>query len=214
VDRVVPALASALLFALVAAPALAGPSLAERLTARGFEQVVESDGVTVFRDTRAATIRLVAEGRIEGPPAAVRSALLDYEHHVGVVARLSESRILERAPASLLVYQRLALPVIDDRDMTLRVTWGGGAAKPWIAFQAVRDGGPAPPEGVVRLTRYTGRWQLQPIDGGRATLARLSMDMDMGGSLPPRMAAANAGADIPALFASMGRLLGETATTR
>lgn len=208
-DRAVPVVALALLVSL-AAPSSAA-TFAERLTARGFERVVELDGVTVFRDTHAETIRLVAEGRIEASPGAVRAALLDYERHVGAVARLAESRVLERGPASLLVYQRLSLPVVSDRDMTLRVTWGGGPTKSWVAFRAVPDGGPPATDGLVRLTRYTGRWQLQAVDGGRATRARLSMDMDLGGSLPPRLASANAGQDVPALFAAISRLSGRTA---
>lgn len=213
-DRAVPVVALTLLSLVSLVSPSSAATFAEGLTARGFELVVDTDGVTVFRDTRAETIRLVAEGRIEAPPVAVRAALLDYERHVGVVSRLAESRVLERGPASLLVYQRLSLPVVSDRDMALRVTWGGAPTKSWIAFEAVREGGPAATDGVVRLTRYTGRWQLQAVDGGRATRARLSMDMDMGGSLPPRLASANAGQDVPALYAAITRLLGQTAAGR
>lgn len=204
-----PAVLVSLLVALLTPAAAA--TLTERLAARGYDLVVEDDGVSVFRDANSETIRLIAQGRFAAPPERVRAALLDYERHVGIVDRLSESRILERGRSALLVYQRLSLPVVSDRDMTLRVTWGGDQRAAWIAYEAVAEGGPAVPDGVVRLDHYSGRWQLKATDGGRATVARLSVDMDMGGSLPPRMAAANAGKDIPALFTAIGALLERSA---
>jgi len=206
VGRAILSLATAWFLVHLAVPG-AARTLAERLRARGYEPVTEEGGVSVFRQAQSDTIRLVAEGRFAAPPERVRAALLDYERHVGCVARLAESRVLARDDDSLLVYQRLSLPVVADRDMTLRVTWGAEAGGSWIAYRAVTGEGPACPEGVVRLTRYRGRWQLRPADGGRATVARLSVDMDMGGSLPPRLAAANAGQDLPALYAAISSLL-------
>lgn len=209
-SRAVPPVVLVLALVFFLTPAGAA-TLAERLRARGYDLVVEDGGVSVFRDANASTIRLVAQGRLEAPPERVRAALLDYERHVGVVSRVSESRILERRTTGLLVYQRLSLPVVSDRDMTLRVTWGGDQRDGWIAYEAVADGGPAVPDGVVRLDHYRGRWRLKAADGGRATIARLTIDMDMGGSLPPRLAAANAGKDIPALFDAIATLLDRSA---
>lgn len=208
-SRAVPPVAIALALLLGAASAHAA-SFAERLHEKGYELILEKDGVSVYKHRNCERIRFVAEGRFEASPERVRAALLDYERHVGLVDRLSDSRILEKKDAELLVYQRLALPLISDRDMTLRVTWGGDARKAWISYEAVK-GGPSPVDGVVRLRHYRGKWRLKALEGGHATRARLFVDMDMGGSLPPALASSNAGKDVPALFRAIARLLERTA---
>lgn len=207
--QAVPPIAFALAL-LLSTTSAAGEPFAESLHRKGFDLVMEKDGVSVFRHRDSERIRFVAEGRFAAPPERVRATLLDYERHAGVVERVAESRILERSDDALLVYQRLALPLIDDRDMTLRVTWGGSHAAPWIAYEAV-PGGPAVEAGVVRLQSYRGRWKLQATDGGRTTRARLFVDMEMGGSLPPALASSNAGRDVPALFAAISQLLERSA---
>ena len=88
--------------------------------------------------------------------------------------------------------------------MVLRVTWGADGPVLWTHFQAVA-GGPPPPEGVVRVTDHDGGWRLEPVEGGRATLARYQMRIDLSGSLPGWMARSQAGKDVPDLFESIRR---------
>jgi len=181
----------------------------EPLTARGFERLFEEDGVTVYRHRRSEVVRLGAEGRFGVPPAELRRVLLAYERHEAGVERVVESRILDRGGNWLLVYQRLDLPLLDDRDHVLFVTWGAdddGAL--WTRFRAVNDQGPPPREDAVRLTHHRGSWQLRSIEGGRATRARYQVSLDLGGLVPSWLARTSAGDEVPALFADLCRLLG------
>jgi hypothetical protein len=140
---------------------------------------------------------------IDAPPARVRDALLDYPRHPSWLKELRRSEVLVRDPHSLVVYQRLVLPVIADRDFTLKVRWGEDGDVLWTRFSAANELGPGPLRGVVRVGIHEGSWRLEPVDGGRRTLARYHVRLDLGGSLPPWMARGRAGKDIPGLYQSI-----------
>jgi hypothetical protein len=171
-----------------------------------FERVAEANGVTVFERPHSSMIRIGAQGRLPAPPEQVLAVLLDYPRHVAVLERLGESRVLERGDNWLLVYERLSLPVVDDRDFTMRVTWGKQADRHWIRYRT-EPSGPPPVDGVVRITRNHGGWDLLPADGGQATLARYESSIDMAGALPLWMTRSGAADELPALFQAMCGLL-------
>jgi hypothetical protein len=178
------------------------------LSSAGYVRVAEDKGVTVYRREGARAIELAAEGNIAAPPQKVRDVLIDYAHHPAWVNHLAESRVLERQADSLVVYQRLDLPLIDDRDFTLHVTWGSDARGVlWTRFSTANDLGPEPRHGVVRVALHEGGWQLEPIEGGRATHARYFLRLDLAGSLPAWMSRSRAGKDIPGLFESIRKQL-------
>ncbi len=173
----------------------------------GFERIAQERGVTVYKDKRADLIRLAAEGVFRAPVSDVERVLVDYDHQVGTIARLSESRILRRAPNALTVYQRLNLPIISDRDYIIRVTMGQTGEVRWINFYSIPDPAIPPRRGVVRVTRHVGSWQLTPVEGGRATLARFHTDIDLAGWLPLWLAKPKAGKEVPQVFSSVCHLL-------
>jgi hypothetical protein len=180
--------------------------LSSALEQHGYERISGRDGVSVFKHRAAAEIRLGAEARLEAPPDDVQAALLDYPGQVGQIKRLSESRVLAYGSRWLRVYQRLNLPVIDDRDFTLQVTWGRDREVRWIDYRAVPAGPPAR-RGVVRVSLHEGSWQLRPLDGGRATFVRFMVRMDMGGWVPRWMVRGSSAKELPALFGSVRGLL-------
>jgi hypothetical protein len=163
--------------------------------------------VTVYKHPGREHITLAAEGRFAAPPAKVREALLDYAGHAGRVRHVQLSRVLDRGPGWLLVYQRLGLSVISDRDYTLLVRWGADGDVLWMRFATANHRGPGPQEGYVRMPVHTGSWQLKPILGGKATHARYQVTIDMGGLLPQWMADTSRDFEIPGLFNVFRRLL-------
>lgn len=177
------------------------------LPAAGFEQIREQDGVRVFKHATSNIIRLGAEGRFAAPPEQVLAVLLDYPGHVGVIKRVSESRVLQRGADWLLVYQHLNLPVISDRDFTLRVRWGHTGELRWIDYNAAPQLGPPARSGIVRVTTHQGSWQLRPLEGGRATFARMQTTIDLGGLLPKWLARSGSGKEVPQLFFALRSLL-------
>jgi hypothetical protein len=191
-----------------------GAALAAELTpfgvaleSRGFKLVGQANGVKQYKDQAAKIVRIAAEGVIPAPVADVRAMLLDYRRQDGKVDRVSLSRVLKQGDGWLVVYQRLKLPIIDDRDYTARVTWGAAPDHQWVLFDTSGVVGPPPQRGVVRVTDHSGSWQLKPIEGGRSTFARFQTHIDLGGSLPRWLARSGAGKELPTLFTDICRLI-------
>jgi hypothetical protein len=166
----------------------------------GLHRVASAHGVTVYRHEGEHGIALAAEGDIAAPPDTVRRVLLDYTSHPKWNKHLAESRVLSRNADSLLVYQRLELPMISDRDFTLRVRWGDEGDTRWMQFSTENQHGPGPRDGVVRVQTHEGMWRLQPTADGRGTHATYYVHLDLAGSLPGWMGKSRAGKDVLGLF--------------
>jgi hypothetical protein len=179
---------------------LLGLGLVATLSQEGFQILREDKGVKVYARNHRHAIELGAEGFIDAPPSVVRAVLLDYTSHPRWVQGLAESRILRRGADSLEVYQRLKLPIIDDRDFTIHVSWGDDGGVEWLKFSTANGGGPKPIDGVVRVRLNEGGWRLHGVDGDKATFAVYKFTLDLGGSLPPWLGRGRAGKDIVKLF--------------
>jgi hypothetical protein len=180
--------------------------LSRSLTSRGFKKIAKKKGVTVYKHPRSAYIRLGAEGQINQPPEKVFKALLDYPNQKSYISRLSQVKVIKRTKKWLIVYQRLNLPVISDRDFTLFVKFGKTGNTRWITYRAVTNRGPKKRSGIVRVTLHRGSWQLKSINGGRSTFARYQMVMDLAGTFPLWLAKRGSGKALPKLFSNVGRM--------
>jgi hypothetical protein len=191
-----------------AAPVSASaPSPASALGAEGFALLADEKGVKVYRREKRPGIELAAEGNIAATPERVRRILVDYPSHRRWQKHLRETRILARGEGFLDVYERLDLPVLDDRDFTLHVTWGDEGPVRWMRFLAAGALGPGPVKGVVRVTRHEGGWRLEPIEGGASTHAVYRFYLDLAGSFPAWMGKGQAASDVPELFANITKQL-------
>lgn len=177
------------------------------LDQRGFEQIAHRKGVTVYKHRESSIIRLGAEARFNATPGEVLRALLDYDRQVGTVDRLSEAHVLSRGDRSLVVYQRLNLPVISDRDFNLKVSWWKQGEVTHVVYRAVPRVGRPPRDGVVRVRHHHGSWQLKAVSGGQQTLARFQVEIDLAGWLPKWMARSSSGKEMPELFGSIDELV-------
>ena len=205
-----PAILAMVLSFLVIFPVSVGARmvpLSRSFARQGYKQVKRQDGVTVYKHRFSSLIKLGADGRFRGTPEQVSAALLDYNHHARAVGRVSKSKILERGEGWIIVYQRLSLPIISDRDFTLKVTWGSKDGVHWIRFRCLKGRGPDSPDGVIRLSHHQGSWQLRATSDGKRTLARFQVSTDMAGDLPRWMARSGADGSIPDLFQAIQKLI-------
>ena len=174
--------------------------LTAALPSEGSQHIGGKAGVDVYRRSGHA-IDLAAEGDIDAPPDVVLKVLTDYGSHPKWVHGLSVSQVLDRRDGALDVSQRLHLPMLDDRDFAMHVTWKGSGDAREIHFATTNDKCPTPPDkGVVRVPLHEGSWRLEPVDGGRRTHAVYRFRMELGGNLPMWMARGRAAKDVPALF--------------
>lgn len=177
--------------------------LALGLANEGYERIGDKHSVVVYKREGHA-IDLGAEGDIDASPDVVLKILTDYSSHPKWVHGLSESRILDRNSCGLDVYQRLHLPLIEDRDFTLHVQWSANGGGRQISFSTTAKG-PPPAKGVIRVPLHEGSWELAPVDGGRRTHAVYKFRMELGGHMPMWMVRGRAGKDVPELFEAIRR---------
>jgi hypothetical protein len=178
--------------------------LHQPLAGQGYEPLHRGSAVTVYRRKGSQLVELGADGQLASTPARVRAVLLDYGQHASYVKGVAESRVLARGASSLVVYQRLRVPVLSSRDYTLVVDWGSSGSLLWTRFGVDNRRGPGPRPGLVRVYIHEGGWLLAPGRSG-GTVARYLLRLDLGGSLPRWLARSGAGREIPALFESIGR---------
>jgi hypothetical protein len=170
---------------------------------RGYEVAGRDPWAITYRRRGARVVDLIADGRLPAPPERVQAVLVDYGRHQQFVRGVAESRVLWKGVGQLLVYQRLGLPLLSDRDYTLAVSWGRRGGALFVRFDCANPRGPAQRRGIVRLYTHSGGWILQPTSGG--TLARYQVLLDLAGSLPGWLARSGTSREIPSLFASVAK---------
>lgn len=128
---------------------------------------------------------------VDAAPAVVFAVLSDSEAYPDFMPYTLECRVSKREKDMVLVYQRLDLPLISDRDYTLRSkheTWSGPEGTIYrIRWESANQLGPPAKPGVLRVDLCEGGWLLEPQDDGR-TRATYSIFTDSGGALPPFIA--------------------------
>ena len=146
-------------------------------------------GVTIHsRQREGSDIReFKAVGSIEANPATVFAILDDSEAYPSFMPYTAECRVLKREKDAVLSYQRLEVPLVSDRDFTLRsqnAKWQSPEGLIYrIRWLPANDEGPAAKAGVARVQVCEGGWLLEP-DGAGATRATYSIFTDSGGTLP------------------------------
>ena len=152
-----------------------------------------SNGITIYSRARdgSALKEFKGVGVIEAPAASVFAVLDDSEAYPSFMPYTSECRVLKRDKDTVLAYQRLELPLVSDRDYTLRSknqTWQGPDGTIYrIRWEPANDQGPAEKAGVLRVNVCEGGWLLEP-NGAGGTKATYSIFTDSGGALPPFVA--------------------------
>lgn len=128
-----------------------------------------------------------AVGAFAATPATVFAILDHSEDYPSFMPYTAECRVLRREKNSVLAYQRLEVPLVSDRDFTLRslnAKWlGPDGAIYRIRWAPANDEGPAAQEGVARVSVCEGGWLLEP-NGAGGTRATYSIFTDSGGTLP------------------------------
>jgi hypothetical protein len=187
--------------------------LSTPLAQAGYRQVSTQQGVAVFKHSSSGDLRYAAEGLFDASPARLMAALLDYDRQARIMPRLAKSQILAHGPRWLVVYQRLKLPVVNDRDYVLRVTWGHDAGTVWLRYQATDQAGPPKRWGVVRVQRHQGGWQFRQDSQGK-TLARYEVMLDLAGWVPRWMVRSQTVKELAATFRNLRQLTAPSTTSR
>ncbi len=147
-------------------------------------------------------------GLIKAAPAVVHAVIEDREKYPSFMPYTAESRIVKRRGSVLFNYQRLALPMMKDRDYTVRVRRSRerSPAGPvfFIRWEAADETGPPPRPGITRVHLCEGSWRLEPVSEG-VTRATYTIYTDTGGAVPAFVANFGGRIGIGKLFEAVRR---------
>jgi len=199
-----------LIFIRMASPGFAEPPPPAAGADEGWALVSKSEKLTIYSRPRKDTgiMEVKAVGVIEAAPAVAKRVLDDTDEYPRFMPYVTESRVISRKGDTLIGYQRLSVPLVNDRDCTMRIrcqTWraADGGTCFCNRWEAANELGPAEKSGVARIRINEGSWLLEPLDGGLHTRATYTVCSDSGGKLPaPLVNIANRTA-IPKLFDSI-----------
>lgn len=152
-----------------------------------WEEKGNHKGTTVYvRDVPDSKVKEVkAVAVIPAPIDKVAATISDAEHYPEFMSYTEEVKILERlSPTEFIIYQRIAPPIVDQRDYIYHYVINRESDKKIIlSWTPVTDKGPAPTKGVVRLSVNYGSWTLEAVSPNE-TRVTYWLYTNPGGSIP------------------------------
>lgn len=163
----------------------AGPSWAQ-----SWEQVDQSDGITVWQRAVPGTSLVEFRGRglVKDNIRKILAVLSDHDRKVEWMHQCAESRLVQAmSPKHLIIYNRTGspYPFISDRDVVVEAQVQFWADKKQIRIDAWSVEHPRVPEreGAVRMPKLLLSWILVQKDE-HTTEVTYEVQADPGGSLP------------------------------
>ncbi len=178
---------------LLATPLQAGDPSAKATRAAPWQKVGQRDGVVIYSRTRpdAAIHEFRSVGEMDSPSCAIFAVLNDSQAFPDFMPYTAECRILKQVKTARVTYQRLDLPLVADRDYTVRsdyrVTTGAKGPIYLIQWHLANELGPPPRPGVQRVKTCEGSWLLEPLSAEK-TRATYTIYSGTGGAIPAFMA--------------------------
>jgi carbon monoxide dehydrogenase subunit G len=136
-----------------------------------WRQVADRDGIVV--ESRSVDGSPIQEVRVTAhspvPPAAIMSTLWKPKEYVEFIPYLKSLEVLRDDGDTRLVYEQIRVPVVKDRDATVRVTRTFSPEAGWeMRSVAVPAEGPPESKSYVRIRMMEARWRLVPDGTGTA----------------------------------------------
>lgn len=163
-------------------------------------------GLTVFNRARkdSSLKEYKAIGVIAAEPIVVKRVLEDTPEFPHFMPYVTEARVISQTGDARIGYQRISVPLVGDRDYTMRITWearrlADGAFSYRNRWQSANDLGPPEKSGVTRVKVNEGQWFLEPA-GPNQTRATYCIFCDAGGSIPTMILNSANKTAIPKLF--------------
>jgi hypothetical protein len=192
----------------------AADSALDHTTATEWKEEANRDGLIIYSRTRdgSALKEFKTVGMIDALSSAVYGVLNDLEAYPSFMPYTSECSVLKRTGDCTIAYQRLAAPLVNDRDYTLRSehskTPGPNGPIYRIQWEPANDLGPPEKPGVQRVNFCEGGWLIEP-DGAGATRATYIIYTDSGGAIPALIANGGSRAAIRKVFAAIRKAVRE-----
>ena len=124
-----------------------------------------------------------------------------------------EARVLSRETNSMVVYERLVMPLVSDRDFAIRMhnetrCSADGSTSYVTRWQCANEFAPPKKRGVIRVKTNEGSWTLEPVEDGRFTRVTYWVYTDPGGKIPVSILNSANTSAIPKVFAAVEKEAG------
>jgi len=188
----------------------ANDATCDHATAASWKEESNRDGLVIYSRTRAGSAlkEFKSVGVIDATSSVVFAVLDDVAAYPSFMPFTSECSVLLRTGDCTIAYQRLELPLVSDRDYTLRSehfkTTGPNGPIYRIQWEPANDLGPSEKPGVERVKICEGGWLIEP-DGAGTTRATYHIYTDGGGAIPAVIANSGSRMAIRKMFTAIRR---------
>ena len=153
-------------------------------------------------------------GSFDAPSWVIKNVVDDVEHYKDFMPYTKTSTQEKGGDGYIISYQRLEVPLADDRDYTIKIfdesTESAAGVVVWKNRWSSAEGIGRPPiDGVVRIAVNEGYWQLEDTDGGKRTKATYYVYTNPGGALPAFLVNAANTQAVPDLFKAVAKAAAE-----
>jgi hypothetical protein len=149
-------------------------------------------------------------GSFDAPPWVVKNVIDDVARYEDFMPWTERSPVLQRGDGFVVSYQRLKMPIVEDRDYVVkivdesvedaqgRVVWKN-------RWTQANELGPPPTPGITRIDVVEGWWQLEELDAGARTKATYYVYTSPGGSIPAGLVNMANARGVPELFGAVAQ---------
>ncbi len=163
------------------------PTLILWLTAT-WQLVLNQKGIMVERRAtdRAGLYEVRVTGHANISPEMMAKTVWSHHEYIQFMPHLKSLKVLAETPNERLMYQQLKMPVVKDRDYTVRVRRSADPVTRVFesVFETANDAGPPEDASHVRVTKIKGSWTLSPDENGTGTDVVYQVYSDPGKELP------------------------------
>jgi ribosome-associated toxin RatA of RatAB toxin-antitoxin module len=165
---------------------LASPAAAE------WEQLFQKLGVLVERRTASGSsvsdFRATTTSPLE--PSAIFSTLWGHREYPVFIPHLKRLDILSDNGDERITYEQIAMPLVRDRDYTMRIRRYVDlkAHRYAITFTSANEAGPPADSHHVRVNSVQGSWTVEPGSEGKGSIIRYDVRGEPGGAIPAWLA--------------------------
>jgi ribosome-associated toxin RatA of RatAB toxin-antitoxin module len=162
------------------------------VTAAEWEKLSDEGGLLIERRTvpGSSLSEIRATAQISLSPAVVAGTLWNHREYPKFVPHLKRLLILSDTGDERLTYEQVSMPLVSDRDYTVRVKRRAdpAAQRYEISFETDNEAGPPPDRFHVRVARIKGKWTVEPAPRGQGSLVRYQVQAEGGGNIPDWLA--------------------------
>jgi ribosome-associated toxin RatA of RatAB toxin-antitoxin module len=179
----------------------------------GWETVSDAEGILVERRREPGTTfyEVRASTHSPFPPSVIFATLWKHQEYVEFVPYLKKLEILTQSAQEKVIYEQISMPLVSDRDYTVKITAEHSATNGVIQlhFVAVPDEGPPEHPNYVRVKHIQGGWTLEPTSDGGSDVTYVVASQP-GGTIPAWIINAVQKEATPNLLKAMLQRVGNT----